>query len=254
MNSSHCSSLLAILAVFVVAVGAAGAVSVTSADVPNQAAVGSDVTATFVLTDLYTDFDQWTVRGETELTNVTWTVEMYDLGGDKQGGDSTYDGQDFGHPVDKEQGTQEVRISVTGRVPSIANYTYDPAESFLLVELTQAREGGTSEAIRSYQTHHYTDESREARQAIDDARAAIDAAGGHAEAERTLTSAISAYENENFDNAVDLANQAQDTAEGARSTQQRNQFILMGVGAIVLVGLGVGAVVFWRKSRTHSRL
>lgn len=254
MNSSRSSSLLALLLVLVLSVGAVGAVTVSQADAPDEAAVGDDLTATFVLTDLYSDYDQWTLRGETELENVTWTVEVFNQAGDKLGGDHTYDGQSFGHPVDIENGDHEVRVTVTGTVPAVGNYTYDPAETFLFAELVQAREGGTSETIQTYETHHYTEESGEARQAIDDAQDAIDEAGGHQEAERTLDSAISAYENENFENAIDLASQAQETAERKQTNQTRNRLILLAVGALVLIGLVVGAVVYWRRSRTHSRL
>lgn len=254
MNSSRSSSLVALLLVLVLAVGAAGAVTVSQEDAPSEAAVGSDVTATFVLTDLYTDYDQWTLRGETELENVTWTVELFNQAGDKLGGDNSYDGQSFGHPVNIENGDHEVRMTVTGTVPTIGNYTYDPAESFLFAELIQAREGGSSDTIQTYETHHYTEESGEARQAIDEAQAAIDEAGGHEQAERTLNSAIDSYENENFDNAVDLADQAQETAERKQTNQSRNRLILIAVGALVLIGIVVGAVIYWRRSRTHSRL
>lgn len=254
MNSSRSSSLVALLFVLVLAVGAAGAVTVSEANAPAEEAVGSDVTATFVLTDLYTDYDQWTLQGETELGNVTWTVEVFNQAGDKMGGDNSYDGQSFGHPVDIETGASRVRVTVTGTVPSISNFTYDPAESFRFAELIQAREGGSSDTIESYETHHYTQDSQTAREAIESAQSAIDEAGGHQQAERTLNSAIDSYENENFDNAVDLADQAQETAEQKQATQSRNQLILMAVGALVLVGIVVGAVIYWRRSRTHSRL
>lgn len=254
MNSSRSSSLVVLLLALVLAVGSAGAVAVVETDAPAEAAVGSDVTTTFDLSDLYTEYDQWTLRGETELENVTWTVEEYNQAGDKLGGDNSYDGQSFGHPIDIESGTSEVTVTVTGTVPSIANYTYDPAESFRLADLVQAREGGSSETIQTYEPYHYTEDSRTAREAIDDASAAIEDAGGHEQAEQTLNSAISAYENENFDNAVDLAEQAESTASQKQSTQSRNRLILMAVGALVLVALVVVAVIYWRRSRTHSRL
>ena len=48
--------------------------------------------------------------------------------------------------------------------------------------------------------------------------------------------------------------QAHDTASRAQSNQQRNELILMAVGALVVLGLVVGAVIYWRRTRTHSRL
>lgn len=253
MNSSRSSSLVALLLVLVFAVGTVGAVSVTQANPPSDAAVGSEVTATFVLNDLYADYDAWTLQGQTELTNVTWTVETFNQAGDKQA-DASYDGQSFGQAIDIQDGTAEVHVSVSGTVPPITNYTYQPAEQFTFAKFVEAREGGTSTSLQTYETHPYTDQSRQARQAIASAQQAIDDAGGNANAERTLNSAISAYENANFANAVDLANQAQDSASKVQSSHQRTQLILYVIGAIVLVGLLVGVVIYWRGNRSHSRL
>ncbi|MDZ7700783.1 MAG: hypothetical protein U5J98_01250 [Halobacteriales archaeon] len=257
MNSSRSSSLAALLLVLVLAVGAAGAATVSQADAPSEAQVGSDVQATFVLTELFQNpsLEQWSLEGDTELRNVTWTVQVDNQAG-SQIAQETYDGQTFEHPVDLDNGDNEIRVTLTGTVPPVENYTYSPAEQFRFAELSQARQGGTSDVIESYETHHYTEDSRTARQAIDSAQAAIEAAGGHQEAQRTLNSAIDAYESEppNFELATDLANQAEDTATKAQSSQNRNRLILMAVGALVLIGLVVGAVIYWRRSRTHSRL
>ncbi|MFB6353410.1 MAG: hypothetical protein ABEJ92_04935 [Halobacteriales archaeon] len=255
MNSSRCFSLVALLLLLVVTVGAVGAVSVDRADMPDEGRVGADLTGTVVLTELFQNpsFEQWTLRGATELENVTWTVSVVDQAGN-QLAQPSYDNQTFQHPVSIESGVATIRVTVTGTVPPIANYTYEPAESFRVARLTLARQGGTSEPIASYDAHHYTQASREARRAIDDARAAIDAAGGHQGAERTLESAISAYENANFENAVRLAEQARETAEQAQATQQRNRLILLAVGVLVVVAIVVAAVVYWRRTRTHSRL
>ncbi len=143
---------------------------------------------------------------------------------------------------------------MTGTVPPIENYTYSPAQTFVFAELNQARQGGTSDVIESYETHHYTEESRAAREAIDLADTSIEAAGGHEEAERTLNSAVQAYNSENFELAVDLAGQARDTADRAQSNQSRNQLILIAVGALVVIGVVVGAVLYWQRNRTQSRL
>jgi len=253
MNSSRSSSLVALLLVLVFAVGTVGAVSVAQANPPTNAVVGNEVTATFVLNDLYADYDAWTLQGQTELTNVTWTVETFNQAGDKQG-ESSYDGQSFGQAIDIQDGTAQVRVTATGTVPAITNYTYQPAEQFTFAKLVETRTGGTSQTLQTYTTHPYTDQSRQARQAIAAAQQAIDDAGGNAQAQRTLKSAISAYDNANFANAVDLANQAQESAGKAQSSHQRTQLILYVVGAIILVGLLVGVVLYWRGNRTHSRL
>jgi len=255
MNSSLSSDFIAIVIGLNLLVGAVGAVTVSEASVPSTAEVNSDQSATLVLTDLYQnpDAEQWTLVGETELRNVTWRVQVVDQGG-TQIGQSTYTRQTFEHDVNIESGAAELRISITGTVPTIGNYTYEPQESFLMATLTHSQPGGTSETIQSYEVPHYTIESRDARQAIDDAQAAIETMGGHQEANETLDSAIQAYEGGNFELAVDLANSAEDTANQAQSTQSRNRLILLAVGALVLIGVIIGAVIYWRRSRTQSRL
>ena len=255
MNSSRSSSLVALLLVLVLAVGAAGAVTVSQADPPAEAQAGTDVQATFVLTELYQDpsIEQWTLEGETELGNVTWTVQVVNQAG-SQIAQPSYDGQTFSHDVDIDSGAAELRVTLTGTVPPVENYTYSPEQAFRFAELSQVREGGTSDVIEAYDSHHYTEDSRTARAAVEAAQVAIDDVGGNQEAQRTLNSAIDAYESGNFQLAADLAGQAEDTADKAQSSQSRNRLILMAVGALVLLGLVVGAVIYWRRSRTHSRL
>ncbi|MFB6359913.1 MAG: hypothetical protein ABEH59_01170 [Halobacteriales archaeon] len=255
MNSSRCSDLVVLVLLLVLTVGAAGGVTVNAADAPSGAEVGTDRTATFELAELYQDpeAEQWTLRGETELENVTWTVNVIDQAG-SQIAQPTYVSQSFAHDVDIESGAAQLEITLTGTVPPITNFTYDPQPSFLVAELIQEQPGGTTDTIETYEADRYTADSQAARQAIDAARAAINEAGGPDEAERTLDSAIDAYESENFDLAVDLAEQAKDTARQAEANQSRNRLILLAVGALVLLGIVVGAVVYWRRSRTHSRL
>lgn len=254
MNSSRCSSVLVVFCALVLAVGVAGAVSVTD-NAPREAQVGTTVEATFELTELYSEYENWQLQGQTELSNVTWTVEEINAADAViQSESGTYDGQRFAHPIGIESGAVRVQVTVTGTAPTIENHTYDPEEEFLVTALIQARQNGTSAAIGAARAHHYTEDSQEARQAIEDAQAAITEAGGHEEAERTVDAAISAYENENFENAVNLATQAEETASQARASQGRTQLILMGVGALILLGIVIGGVIYWRNSRTTSRL
>lgn len=254
MNSSRSSRVLALCFALVLAVGVAGAVSVTD-NAPSEAQVGTTVEATFELTELYSEYESWQLQGQTELSNVTWTVEEINAADAViQGESGTYDGQRFAHPVDIDSGAVRVQVTVTGTAPTVENYTYDPAEEFVVASLVQARQNGTSAAIGAARAHHYTEDSQQARQAIEDAEAAIAEAGGHDEAERTVGAAISAYENENFENAVNLATQAEETASQARASQGRTQLILMGVGALILLGIIIGGVLYWRSTRTTSRL
>ena len=249
---SRCSRLTAVLAVFTLLLAAtapAAAVSVERTDVPETAEVGSQVTATTTLTELYDTYETWQLAGETSLENVTWTVTFVNQAGNQVRQES-YDGQNFtGAQVNIDEGTAQVEVRVTGTVPAVAAYTYDPQQSFTLMALDQTREGGTSNDVDTVAATHYTSESREARQAMESARSAIDAAGNPSTAEETFASAVNAYEAGNFDNAVTLAERAEEEAGQAENSQQRTQLIVYGVGALVVLALVAGGVVVFLRSR-----
>lgn len=253
-NSSRCFSLLVACLVLLTTVAApAAAVSVAESDVPDEAEAGSQVSATVTLNELYKNpqLESWTLQGETELTDVTWTVTSYDQTGSKLDQQSA-DGQNASVDVAAADDVSEVRVKVTGTVPEVTNYSYDPAQQFLFVSLTQARDGGSSTEIDSWQTHHYTEESDAAREALDSASTAVDGANSQ-QAEKTLANAISAYDNANgaegFDLATELANEAQSQAESAQQSDQTMQLALYAVGGLLAVGLLVGGVVWYRSQQ-----
>lgn len=256
MSSSPSSRLALVLVVALLSTaGIAAGVTVSDESTPSDVPVGERVEATYTLTELYQDpsYEQWTLRGATELTNVTWTFELIDQAGNTVETNSV-DGQNASQAISIDDDVSEVEVRVTGTVPSIENFSYDPAPSFLVAELAHTREGGTSEPLETYEARHYTEASNEARQAIEAAQAAIETAGGNAEAEETLQSAISAYEGQNFDNAGTLAERAEREATQAQQTRQRNQLILYGAVALVVLAVLI-AVVYWFLNRdTGSRL
>lgn len=246
------SKLLVACLVLLSAVAApAAAVSVADSDVPSEAEVGTQVSATATLDELYQNpqLESWTLQGQTNLTDVTWTVTFYDQTGSKVGQESV-DGQNMTADVAASDDVSEVEVKVTGTVPEVTNYSYDPDQTFLFASLTQARDGGSSNAIESWQVHHYTAESQPAREAIDEAAAAVDSSGSD-EAEQTLNNAVSAYENANFELATELANEAQSQAESAEQSQQTTQLALYAVGGLLVVGLIVGGL-FWYRSQQDS--
>ena len=251
-------SKLALACLFVLSVATvpAAGVSAGETDVTDDAEVGSQVNATVTLTELYQNptLESWTLAGETQLTDVTWTVMYYDQTGARVSQES-FDGQSFsGAEVATADGTSEVRVRVTGTVPEIGEFTYDPAQSFTVLALEQTREGGSSNAIDEWTATHYTEESREARDAIDDAAAAV-ADVSSQDAERSLGNAIDAYNGGEFTLATDLANQAQEQAQQAQQSSQLMQYALYGVGALVVVGLLAGGFLYWRSQQQgHDKL
>jgi hypothetical protein len=249
-NSSRCFKLLVACLVLLAAVAApAAAVSISDSAVPEEAAVGEQVSATTTLDELYKNpqLESWTLQGETNLTDVTWTVTTYDQTGSKLDQQSA-DGTNMSVDVAADDDVSEVKVKVTGTVPEVTNYSYDPAQQFLLMSLTQARDGGSSTEIETWQTHHYTEESASAREALDAAESAVESADSQ-QAEKTLTNAVSAYENSNFDLATELANEAQSQAESAEQSDQTMQLALYAVGGLLVVGLVVGGFVWYRSQQ-----
>ncbi|WP_262180491.1 hypothetical protein [Haloarcula laminariae] len=254
MNSIRYSratvALLCVVGLLAVA-GTASAFTVsTASDVPNETAVGSEVSVTYVIEDPYDGPpNEYTLEGETELENVSWTVEVFDQGDSVD--QTTYGDQSFSQPMDRDgdQNGDEVRITLEGTVPAVGNYTYEPAENYTVAEFTRTA-GSNENQFRSDSAHHYTEESREARQAIDAAGTAIEEAGGNSEAENLRSNAISSYENGNFENAIDLANEAQNTAQQAQQSQQTTQTLLYAAGAVVLLLLlGGGGYYLYSQSK-----
>jgi hypothetical protein len=258
-NLNRCSRL-ALAAVLVLAALAAPAAAVSVGDdsVPAEAEAGTQVEATVTLTELYRnpELESWELSGETELTDVTWTVVYIDQTGSKVDQESSSGQNLSGATVAADDGVSEVEVRITGTVPPVDDYTYDPPQTFTFVELTQSREGGASNTIETYETHHYTAESREARTELDEAAAAIESANADTEAaERSFDQAVNAYEGEEFDLAVELANQATEQANSAQQSRQTRQtLIYAGVGVVVLALL-VGGFLYWRSQQeTYDKL
>jgi hypothetical protein len=249
---SRCSKLaLACLVVLVTAAAPVAAVSVGSDDVPGEAEAGSKVTASVTLDELYKNpqLESWTLAGSTELEDVTWTVTYYDQTGAKVGQES-FDGRNFsGATIAAADGTSEVEVSVSGTAPEVESYVYDPAQSFTVLHLEQTRAGGSTNDIDSWSAHHFTAESQSARNALDEARAAVDASGSD-EAQSTFEKAVSAFESGNsFDLATQLANDAQAQAQQAEQSSQTRRMAIYAGGGLLALGVVVGGVFYWRSQQ-----
>lgn len=251
MNSIPCSrSTVALLCLvgLVAFAGTASAFTVSAENVPSESAVGSEVSVTYTVDDPFTDVpNEWTLAGETGLENVSWTVTVLRAG--NQISQESYGAQSFEQDLDIDNNGDQVRIELEGTVPAVENYTYEPPENYTVASLTRVS-GSNENEFRTDSAHHYTTESQDAREAIDSATAAIEASGGNSEAENLRGNAISAYENGNFENALDLANQAQSAAEQAQQSQQTTQTLLYAAGAVVLLLLlGGGGFYLYSQSQ-----
>jgi hypothetical protein len=260
MNSTRCSKLFALLLVVTLTISAvapATAISTKEDGIPNDATVGDSVTAKMTLTDLYSDYEQWTLEGQTDLTDVTWTVTTYDQAGNQKAKES-YDGQSFNHSLALDTDASKAVVKVSGTVPEVANFTFDPQQSFTFATLSQSRKGGNSEEIKTWTANYHTEDSKSAREAIVGAQGAIDDApsdANTADAKSTLDNAISAYEAQNFDNAIDLADKAKKSANSAvdkaHQSKQQSKLLMYG-GAAVVVLLVIGGAGFWYRSQQQD--
>lgn len=271
MTSNRYFKLTAIVLILVMVVATAAptvAVTVDESDVPSEAEAGEQISASFTLTELYQEpnWDPWTLDGESELNNVTWTVTFIDAGG-SEFDTVSHDGQSFQQPeISADNDIMEVRVELTGTVPAPEEYTYPEEEEFVVAELMQVRgEEGAHSEIGTWEAHHFTaaDENapdpepgtQEVRDALDTAQddidAAKDAGGDVDDAEQSLQTAIASYESGNFENALTQAERAQGEAQEARedaeASDQRTQLLMLGGGAVVILALLGGGFLWWRQ-------
>jgi hypothetical protein len=235
IRSSKAAALGVLFVVALAAVGTATAVTV-QADDPEPMAVGSSVEYTATVQEPFRDApDQWALEGETELGNATWTVQVTAQGDPVTTED--YQGQSFSHDLDSATGATEIEVTVSGDVRSIGEYDYDDyaEENFTLAALSR----GAGAELDTITATRYTEESREARQAID---SAIEAVGGTNDA---IERAISSYNNGNFENAIGLA-------EDAQSGAQSGQLLLYAVIAVVVLAVVGGGVYYYRQQQDQG--
>jgi hypothetical protein len=240
IHSSKGAILGALLVCSLVAVGTAAAVSV-SGDAPAPAENGTEVSMSVTIEDPFANApDQWTLRGDTELVEANWNVEVLNQGRLVTRNDAA--GANFTQPLNFDDGATTVNVTVTGTVPTLSTFDYEnkSAENYLVMSLAQ--QSGNAVDQR-WSAHRYTAESDSARQAIDDAQSAVEEAGGAGEDD--LDQAINAYDAGNFDNAESLADDAQTAAE---ESQGGLPIVLIG-GVVVVLLLVVGGGYYYYQSQ-----
>lgn len=255
MNWSRSSKLgLVLVALLVASVAPAAAVTVSDDASPSAVAVGEQQDVTYTVDDLYTDYDRWQLTGETDLTDVTWTVTTLHVSGDELE-ETTYTGSTFSHEIAQSDNVASVEVRIQGTTPNWSDWQYEPAQQVTMATFSQAQEGGSSEQIASYSARPYTEESQSARTAIEDAQDAIDeadsAGAGTDEAETLVDNAISAYDSGNFENAEDLASQAENQANAAAQSKQRTN-LLVKIGAAIVVLVLIAGGIYWYRQQQED--
>ncbi|PSQ17016.1 hypothetical protein BRD00_09575 [Halobacteriales archaeon QS_8_69_26] len=258
-RSDYLTFAVAVAVVLAAVVGVAAAVEVTSEDVPEETEVDSPTRVSVTLENLYADYEEWTLVASTQLEDARWNVTYYDQTGAVVDGKEV-EGQNYnGIGISPDKDIARVVVEVDGTTPAVGgNYTYDGQNTFAVLRLSQdPANGGVEPPFQTWETVHYTQDSSEARQALDSAQAAIDDAKSSgvdvSEAERLFDNAVRAYQRGNFENAKDLADQAQTSAENAQnkseSESEQMQLILLGIGAIVAIALVGGGIYYYREQQ-----
>lgn len=234
-RSSRGATFGVLLLVALAAVGSAAALTVEYTQ-PEPAQVGESIEYNATIEEPFRDApDQWTLQGQTELGNATWTIQVLAQGDPVATRD--FGGESFTYDLNSQSGATTVEITVSGDVTAIEEYNYEDRSSENHTVMTIARlSDGNTNPLQTIVGHRYSEQSRQARQAID---AAIEAVGGRND---KIEQAISAYDSENFENAIALAQEAESGA-------QSGQLLLYGIGALVLVALVGGGVYYWRERR-----
>ena len=257
MNSNHCSKLAILVVALVASAGVVGAVSI-SGDTAEEREVGSEVSVTYEVTEPFQPFQEWTLRGSTELENVTWTVREIDTA-NQTARSVTYpqeadaDARTFEHGVSQGENVERLTVTITGDVPTVSNYTYNPPNRITVAAFRQER-GNNVETLATFRTHPYTNESRTARDAIDSAWEAINGSDAPGDAESDLQNAIDFYDAEQFEEAITNAERAERKVEQANEQDQLVQLALLGGGAVLVLALLIGGFYWYRENQTGSKL
>jgi len=244
IRSSKGATLVVLLTLSLAVAGPATALSVSTDGVPAASQVGDSVEVTVTIEDPFVDApDQWTLQGSTALANANWRVTVFQQGETIENGDNTYSGSSFEQPLNASRSGDTVRVEIAGDTPSINEFTYQSNETFTLYDLDRGA-GNSTVDVNATSVYHYTNESRSAREAIMEAEQVINETGGTDQAREDLDNAISFYNSERFDKAINLAQSAQENAQNA---QQSSQLLLYG-GVVVVVLLLVGGLIYYRRA------
>ncbi|MFB6081343.1 MAG: hypothetical protein ABEJ67_00845 [Halanaeroarchaeum sp.] len=258
MNWSRSSKLALALVLVVLATAVPAAAVSVSGDAPDTVKVGTQTSTTFTITEPFDEYEQWTLRGHTELTQVNWQVTTYD-NADNQVEEQTFTGQSFSYQLSADSGVVRVEVKLVGTPAPVEDWSYDPPQEIEYVTFQQAQEGGATDNLTSMMARPYTEDSQAARTAIDEAKAVIErarSAGITVEgAASDLQDAIEFFNNGNFEQARENAEEARTKARNALQSQQTTNLLLLVAGVVVVLVL-VAAGIWWylNQRETYDRL
>lgn len=244
IHSSKGIALGVLLAVSLLSVGTAAAISVSAEEVPGETQVGEQVSMTITINEPFRDApDEWTLGGETELNNASWTVTTLQQGRPIE--TDQYSGESFQQDLDIDSDTTEVELVVEGTVPELSNFSYEDrsVENYTVASVSRVVEG-TNNELETWERHRFTEDSQSARQAIAQAERAV-ANSSSSDAQSQLNTSKEFYRLGEFNSAITNANDAEDTAEQAGGGLP----LIPIIGAVVVLAAVVGGVFYYRSQQ-----
>jgi len=246
MSWTHSSKVLAVGVLLALALGAAGtatAVTFDASNVPEDLEVGTQPEVSVTMEDPFENQpDTWEIQASSQLDSATVTIRAETVGGDidTQSGEGS-----ASMTLSADDGINEVVIEATGTVPEISNdaYNYQNPEEENFVALQASGEG----VQEQWEVHRYTEDSREARQKIDEAAELVSSENSD------LQTAISLYDSgDDFGQATSVA---EDIISGEESEEQTQTLLLGGAAVVVLIALaGGGYYVYSQRKKNTNKL
>lgn len=244
MNWTHSSKIIVFAVLLTVSLGAAGTVTAFGFDdsgVSNEMQVGQQESATVVMEEPFAERNPgWTVVVDSEFDSAGITITATTASGEQ----IQTSGQGSAELALDNDGINEVEIEVSGTVPEIEDYSYDnpEQEEFVAVRVNDSSSG----VIETWNVKRYTEQSREARNKLDEAAQYANEEDDDFQQARTL------YNSEEFEQSISASNQIINDAESSEQTQT---LLFVGAGVVVLLVLaGGGYYVYSQRSRNTNKL
>ncbi len=243
MNWTHSSKVIVFAVLLTVSLGTAGtavAFSFDDSGVADEMEVGTEQTSTVVIQEPFEEREVgWTliVDSEYESANVAITTTTVD------GTENTVSDSGSAQVTLDDSAIRNVEITVTGTVPQVDQYSYENPEQEDFVAVRVNDSAGT---IETWNVHRYTQQSREARNKLDEASEIAGEDSGDLDSARTL------YNSGEFEQSI---TESEAIINDQESSEQTQTLLFVGAGVVVLLLLaGGGYYVYNQRSRNTNKL
>ena len=243
MNWTHSSKVIVLAVLLTVSLGTAGTAAAFSFDdsgVSEEMEEDTQQTATVVMEEPFAERNPgWTVVVTSEFEEAGITITATTPTETIQ-----ESGQGEARLTLDNEAINEVEIQVSGTVPTVEQYSYEnqEQENFVVMEVSDANSG----VIETWEAHRYTEESREARNKLDEAAEIA------SEDDDDFTSARTLYNSGEFEQSI---TESEAIINQQESSEQTQTLLFVGAGVVVLLLLaGGGYYVYNQRSRNTNKL